>query len=246
MVSGRVVATVSEPLPSAQRVADVPEEAVFFFAFHLQIAHRRLEYRVPADQTLAAVDQTLLVQPHKGFGHHLGQLVVHGEVFMAPVHAVAHAAHLRGDGVAALFLPFPHPRYKVLAAQVVAAHLLVLQLALHHDLGGDAGMVGARHPEGVVPAHAVVARQAVHDGLVERVPHVQRAGHVGWRQLDREGRLGRIGLAGAAHTGTPVTPLLPQRSPVGLDGRRFKRLGKAVQARLVQGVGHPLNFSRGP
>jgi hypothetical protein len=61
---------------------------------------------------------------------------------------------------------------------------LLLQLALDHDLGGDAGVVGAGHPQRVVAAHAVVARQRVHDGLVERVAHVQRAGDVGRRQLD--------------------------------------------------------------
>jgi hypothetical protein len=32
----------------------------------------------------------------------------------------------------------------------------------------------------------VVARQAVHDGLVERMAHVQRARHVGWGQLNRK------------------------------------------------------------
>jgi hypothetical protein len=38
---------------------------------------------------------------------------------------------------------------EVLAAQVVAALALLLQLALHHDLRGDAGVVGARHPQRV-------------------------------------------------------------------------------------------------
>jgi hypothetical protein len=66
----------------------------------------------------------------------------------------------------------------------VARQALVLQLALDDDLRGDAGVVGARQPQRVVAAHAVVARQRVHDGLVERVPHVQRARHVGRRQLD--------------------------------------------------------------
>jgi hypothetical protein len=62
---------------------------------------------------------------------------------------------------------------------VVAADALGLQLALDHDLGGNAGMVRARNPGGVKPLHAVVTRQAVHDGLVKRVAHVQRAGHIG-------------------------------------------------------------------
>jgi hypothetical protein len=57
----------------------------------------------------------------------------------------------------------------------VAVQALLLQLALDDDLRGDARMVGARHPQRVEAAHAVVARQRVHDGLVERMAHVQRA-----------------------------------------------------------------------
>ncbi len=98
-----------------QRVGDVPHEAVFFFALDFQVAHRAHQDRVPVDQALAAVDQALLIQLHKGLGHDLGQLVVHGEVLAAPVHRVAHAAHLVGDGVAALFFPFPDLGDKVLA-----------------------------------------------------------------------------------------------------------------------------------
>jgi hypothetical protein len=119
-----------------------------------------------------------------------------------------------------LFLPLPHAGDEVLAAQFLARQALVLQLALHHDLRGDARVVGARHPQRVVAAHAVVARQRVHDGLVERMAHVQRARDVGRRQLDRERRLGRIQrrLVDAA--------LFPQRRPAGFDGGGFKRLGE--------------------
>jgi hypothetical protein len=177
-----------------KRVLDVPERAVFFLVFHFQVGHRALQHRVPVDQALAPVDQALVVQLHKGVGDHLAQLVVHGEVFAAPVHAVAHAAHLGGDGVAALLLPFPHFGHEVFArfggrgAHVVAADALGLQLALHHNLRGNARVVGAGHPHRVEPGHAVVAGQAVHDGLVEGMAHVQRARHIGRRQLDGEGR----------------------------------------------------------
>jgi hypothetical protein len=103
-----------------------------------------------------------------------------------------------------------------LAAELVAADAGFLQLALDDDLRGDAGMIGARHPQRVEAAHAVVARQRVHDGLVERVAHVQRAGHVRRRQLDGKRRPGRIqgGAVGAA--------LLPQRAPMGFDGGGFE------------------------
>ena len=121
---------------------------------------------------------------------------------------------------------------EVLAAEVVAADALLLQLALHHDLRGDAGMVGAGHPQRVEAAHPVVARQAVHDGLVERVPHVQRAGDVRRRQLDGEGRLALAGLAGAAVAGARVAALFPQRAPLAPRWRRVRRTWKAVQPRL--------------
>ena len=219
-----------------QRVADVPERAFFLFAFHLQIAHGAHQHRVPVHQTLAAVNQALFIQLHKGFCHRFGQLFVHGEVLAAPVHAVAHSAHLGGDSVSRFFFPLPHLLGEGLAPQVVAADVLLLQLALHHDLGGNAGVVGARNPSGVKAGHAVVAGQAVHDGLVERVPHMQRAGHVGRRQLDGEvltlGGGCRIGRAGAAEAGHPVAPLFPLGAPMRLERCGFKRFGKAVEAGL--------------
>ncbi len=225
-----------------ERVGDVPERAVLLFAFHFQVGHGGLQHRVPVHEALAAVDQALLIKAHEGVGDDLRELVVHGEVFAAPVHAVAQAAHLRGDGVAALFLPFPDLAGEGLAAQVVAAHALFLQLALHHDLRGDAGVVGARHPQRVVAPHAVVARQAVHDGLVERMAHVQRAGHVGRRQLDGEvlaaGRGAGIRCAGAAAARRAVAPALPLGAPAGFQGRGFEGLGQAFKAGLVQGRAH--------
>jgi hypothetical protein len=39
---------------------------------------------------------------------------------------------------------------KRLAAEVVAGLALGVELALHHHLGGDAGVVGARLPQRVV------------------------------------------------------------------------------------------------
>jgi hypothetical protein len=59
--------------------------------------------------------------------------------------------------------------------------MVELELALDHDLGSDAGMVGADDPVGVEATHAVIADQRVHQGLLERVAHVQRAGNVGRR-----------------------------------------------------------------
>jgi hypothetical protein len=104
----------------------------------------------------------------------------------------------------------------------VAALALFLQLALHHDLRGNARVVGARHPQCVEAPHAVVAREAVHDGLVERMAHVQRARHIGWRQLDGKRRLAFLGGAGAAVAGGGIAALLPGRAPVRFQGGGLK------------------------
>jgi hypothetical protein len=44
------------------------------------------------------------------------------------------------------------------------------ELALHHHLRRDAGMVGARLPEHVAAAHALEADEHVLQRVVERVP----------------------------------------------------------------------------
>ena len=67
------------------------------------------------------------------------------------------------------------------------------QQLLDLRLRGDPGVVGAERPLGAPAEHAVVADQAVLDRAVERVAHVQRAGHVRRRDRDRE-VLGRRAL----------------------------------------------------
>ncbi len=115
-----------------KRIQDVVHLAIGFGVFHFQIGHSALQHRVPTDQAFASVNEALLVQLHKGFGHHFGQLVVHGEILARPVHTVAHAAHLLRDGVTRLFFPLPDFGHKVFAcfggcgAHVVAADALAL------------------------------------------------------------------------------------------------------------------------
>ena len=59
--------------------------------------------------------------------------------------------------------------------------LLLHELALDNDLRRDAGVIGARLPEHVPPAHALEARQDILQRVVERMAHMQRAGDVGRR-----------------------------------------------------------------
>ena len=95
----------------------------------------------------------------------------------------------------------------------LAGLLALHQLPLDHGLGGDAGMIGARLPQHILAAHALEAAQDVLQRIVERVTHMQRAGHVGRRNHDAIGRrLGTLGPAGAEGAGG-----FPSRVNAALD-----------------------------
>ncbi len=171
----------------AQRVADRPQEAVFLFVDDFQVGDRGLQHRVPVDQALATVDQAVFVQAHERLDHRVGGHRVHGEHAARPVARRADAAHLALDDVAGLLLPLPHLGDETLAAERVARLALAFggEVARDDHFRGDARVVGAHLPQRVEAAHAVVAHQRVHQRVLERMAHVQRAGDVRRRQQDR-------------------------------------------------------------
>ena len=70
------------------------------------------------------------------------------------------------------------------------------QPPLDDRLRGDAGVIGAGHPQGVVALHPLQADEDVLQRVVQRVAQVQRAGDVRRRNDDREGLAASwIGLA---------------------------------------------------
>ncbi len=207
-----------------QRVGDRPQEAVFLGALHFQVRDRGLQHRIPVDQALAAVDQALFVPAHEGLDHRFGRLRVHGEGAARPVGRGAQAAHLPLDDVTGLLLPLPDLADEAFAAQRIAGLALAFQrqVAADHHFGGDAGMVGTHLPQRVVAAHAVVAHQCIHQGLLEGMAHVQGAGHVRRRQQDGVG----LALAGRLE----VAGLLPGLVEVGLEGLRVVAGGELGHA----------------
>ncbi|MDT4818223.1 hypothetical protein FQZ97_513140 [compost metagenome] len=206
----QVVLAVGGLVAVGQGVAQVPQAALLVVVLHFEVGDGGVELGVPVDQALATVDQAVFVQAHEGFLDRIGQALVHGEALARPVHGGAEAADLPGDGAAGLVLPLPDLLQELLAAQVVTGDALGGQLALHHHLGGDAGVVGARLPQGVAALHAAEADQGIHDGVVEAMTHVQAAGHV--RRRDHDG----VGLAGTLRG--EVVVLLPGLVPGSFDG----------------------------
>ena len=66
------------------------------------------------------------------------------------------------------------------------------KLTFHHILGGDAGVVGAGHPEHIFSIHAPVSAEDVLEGIVEGMPHVQITGNIRWRDHNRIGGIAAV------------------------------------------------------
>ena len=202
-----------------QRIAQGPELARDFLGLDLEIADRGAQLGVPVDEPLVAIDAPALVQLDEGVEHGLRKALVHGEALVRPVAGRAEAAQLAGDLAPALRFPLPHLGHEFVAGEVGALLLLLGELALDHHLGGDPGMVGADHPQGVAALHPRAANEDVLQRDVERMADVQAARDVGRRHDDRIGLGRRARRAEAAAA-------LPMAVPAGLDRAGFEGLGK--------------------
>ena len=97
----------------------------------------------------------------------------------------------------------------------MAGYFLRIELALNHDLRGNASMIGSWNPQGVFARHAGMTDQSIHDGLIKRMTHMQSACDIGWRQLNAEVRF--IVIKG----GTCNAALFPFRTPKCFDWGGF-------------------------
>ncbi len=197
-----------------QRIAQIPEAALDLDLLHLEIGNRRQQFRIPVHQPLVLVDQPLAVQFDEHLHHRARQALIHRETFARPVAGRAEALQLIDDDAAAFGLPLPDPLEKSGAAHVAPARLLPLhQLPLDHHLGRDAGVIGARLPQHVAAAHPLETAEDVLQGVVERVPHMQRAGHV--RRRDHDGERPRVAALRAP--GLERAALLPDAGHAAFD-----------------------------
>ena len=227
-----------------QRVADVPERAFNVVVLDFEVADGRLVVGTPVDQVAAAVDQALFVEAHEGFAHGARELLVEREVFARPVHRGAEPSQLFVDVVADLVLPLPEALFEALATKVVARQPFLGQFTLNHVLGGDGGVIGARHPQRGPAVHALPANHQVLVGDEEDVAVVQLAGDVGRWDGDGEGpTFGVVGwLEGAG--------LVPGVVEPGFDRGRIVGAGHGVEngrgrLGLHRGVGYDGAAGRG-
>ena len=180
------------PAAIRQGIAQVPKLALALFVLHFEIAEGGLQGGIPLDHAGAAEDPARLVALHKDMAHRLVQGRVQGEAVAGPVHGAAQTLELMLDGALVLVLPVPDALLEGVPAQLVAVRALGLELTLHHHLGGDAGVIRARHPQGVEALGALEAGEHVVEGVHQGVAHVQVAGDVRRRDDDGPGLLATV------------------------------------------------------
>ena len=181
---------------------------------HFEVGNRGQQFRIPVHQPLVLVDQPLAVQFHEHLHHRARQALVHREAYARPVAGGTQPLQLVGDDVAALGLPLPDPFEELFAPHLAAARLLPFhQLPLDHHLGRDPRVIGAGLPQHVAAAHPLEAAEDVLQGVVEGVPHMQRARHVRRRDHDRE----RPGIAPLRAPCIERAAVLPEQGHAGFD-----------------------------
>ena len=81
----RLLVFVLAALSLQQRIVDHAQLPLFFLLSHLQIRDRRLQLRIPIDQSLVAVDQPLIVQSEKSSPYGARKSFVHGKARPLPI-----------------------------------------------------------------------------------------------------------------------------------------------------------------
>ena len=206
-----------------ERVAHIRERVVHLDVLDLEIRDRRLVIRAPVDDPVRAVDPACVPETDEEGHHRLDVRLVHREALARVVERRAEAAVLAHDRPPGRLEPAPRPLEERVAADLLPRRPLRDELLLDDVLRRDTGVVVAGLPERVEAPHPVPADQHVLDRAVERVPHVQLAGHVRRRHADHE-RL----VAAAPRAGGVETVGLPRLLPAPFDGGRVvQRLHQA-------------------
>lgn len=181
-LAASISAAATPDLP--RRIAEMPQEARFLFGQHFKVGQRRMQNGIPVHEALAAIDEALIMQSHEYFGDRVRHTLIHRETITTPGQRRTHAFQLVADLPARLILPFPDAPDELVAPEIFARTALGVQLAFDNHLSRDTGVVHARLPERIAPQHPVVAGKRVHDRILKRVAHMQRARDIGRRNHD--------------------------------------------------------------
>ena len=177
-----------------ERIAQVPHVPLHLFHLDLIVGERSAGDRVPVDESLTAIDESVFEQDVERVTHRGGTHFVHGETGAVVVAARAHLAQLPEDDLLVVVLPLLGLFDKRFTAHFETARSLLEEPLFDHRLGRDAGVIGAGHPHGVCALHPVVSHEHILERVVERMTEVQRRGYIRRRDHHRVLCRGRVGV----------------------------------------------------
>ena len=108
-----------------------------------------LQISVPVHQTLTAIDQAVAEHLEERPAHGFAADIVQRKPDTSPVAAGTDLFELIQNAAFVVILPLPDAFDESVATDVVARQFFFFQHAAFDDrLSGDAGVIGARHPQG--------------------------------------------------------------------------------------------------
>ena len=180
-----------------------------------------MQLGIPVHQAFVTINQAFLAQGYKDPSDGGRQTLIHSEAFALPVAGCTKTTKLTDDRATGLGFPLPDTIHESIAAKVMAGLAVLGKLSLNDHLGGDTGVISARLPKNIPTAQAFEPRQYILQGIVERMAHVQAAGHVRRRYNDGIRGVCRLCAAGMpAPERSVFFPLCvnPRLDGVGLIG----------------------------
>src|SRR5215218_6439624 len=194
-------------------VADAVGTAFHFLVVDLEVRDGRTVVRAPVGDTVAAVDQTFLVQADKRGEDRVHVIIVHGVAEATPVEKGAEPLVLSEYLLARLQGELAATLHESLASEVPPRlAFFAYELALDDVLDCYRGVVDAWKPQCLVALHPGAPDESVLYGAVQRVAHVQGARDVR-RRYDYA-----IGLVVGVRVRFENATALPLCIPAALDG----------------------------
>ena len=199
---------IIESLQIGHVVFQVEQMALLLFIDHFLGREGGEGLRIPVHHAQATVDEAFVIEVNKHFDHTFTARFVHREGCTVPVAAGTQTAQLFQDDATMLVGPVPGMLKELLTGQVTLLDTLGSELLDYLRLSGNRGMVGTRHPTGILTFHTGTAYQNILNGVIEHVSHVEHTRHIGWWDDYRIG-FASIGFAGKKFVIKPV--LIPFR-----------------------------------
>ena len=140
--------------------------------------------RAPVDDTLALIDEALVIEVYEYFLNSFGATVIEGEALSIPVTGGTEFFQLLNDSAAVFAFPFPCTFQETFTAEVLFGESFFLHCVYNLSLGCDRSMVSSWQPEGFIALHSSETDQNILQGFIQCVTHMQLTGDVRWWNYD--------------------------------------------------------------